>query len=110
MKAELEKLMKEELERPVKTAVEIFDESFLECARCKRTHAKGMTPDITSIYADVHMEMRQADPMDVTKWMIDNWMKTFEKVNVAYQREFSVTRRACDKIVQMKQTSKETWV
>ena len=38
MKALLEKLMKEELERLVNTAVETFDQVYLDCDRCKQTH------------------------------------------------------------------------
>lgn len=110
MNALLEKLMKEELERLVNTAVENFDQVYLNCDRCKQTHLKCMTPAITSMLVDMHMEMRQADPAKVTQWVADDWMRTFEKVNVAYHREFAEGGGACDKIVEAKRELKETWV
>jgi hypothetical protein len=100
MKALLEKLMKEELERLVNTAVENFDQVYLNCDRCKQTHLKCMTPAITSMFVDMHVEMRQADPANVTQWMADSWMRTFEKVKVAYHGEFADGGGACDKIVE----------
>ena len=110
MKVLLEKLMKEELERLVNTAVENFDQAYLNCDRCKQTHLKCMTPAITSMFVDMHMEMRQADPANVTQWMADSWMSTFEKVKVAYRGEFADGGGACDKIVEAKRELKETWV
>jgi hypothetical protein len=110
MRVLLEKLMKEELERLVITAVENFDQAYLNCDRCKQTHLKCMTPAITSMFVDMHMEMRQADPANVTQWMADSWMRTFEKVNVAYHVEFADGGGACDKIVEAKRELKETWV
>jgi hypothetical protein len=110
MKALLEKLMKEELERLVNTAVETFDQVYLGCDRCKQTHLKCMTPAITSMFVAMHMEMRQADPANVTQSMADSWMRTFEKVKVEYHREFAQGEGACDKIVEAKRELKETWV
>lgn len=110
MNALLEKLMKEELERLVNTAVENFDQVYLNCDGCKQTHLKCMTPAITSMLVDMHMEMRQADPAKVAQWVADDWMRTFEKVNVAYHREFAEGGGACDKIVEAKRELKETWI
>jgi hypothetical protein len=110
MKAQLEKLMKEELDHLVNTAVENFDKIYLNCDMCKQTHLKCMTPTITSMLVDMHMEMRQADPAKVTQWMADSWMRIFEKVNVGYDREFTQSGGACDKIVDVKRELKETWV
>ena len=59
-----------------------------------------MTPAITSMFVDMHVEMRQADPANVTQWMADSWMRTFEKVKVAYHGEFADGGGACDKIVE----------
>jgi hypothetical protein len=103
MTAELEKFMKEELERLANTAVEIFNETFLECTRC-------MTPTITSMFVGLHLEMRQAIPIGVTRWMVDNWLKTFDMIHFAYQRECAEGGGACDKIVEVNRDLKETWV
>ncbi len=110
MKALLEKLMREELERLINTAVENFDQVYLNCDMCKQTHLKCMAPAITSMLVDMHMEMRQADPAKVTQRMADDWMRRFERVNVAYHAEFAEGGGACDKIVEAKCELKETWV
>jgi hypothetical protein len=110
MTVELEKLMREELERLVDTAVETFSKTYLDCTSCKRTHSKCMTPTLTSMFVDLHLEMRQAIPIEITQWIVDNWLKSFDKVNIAYQRECAESGGACDKTVEVKRKLKETWV
>jgi hypothetical protein len=110
MLAELEKLLKCELESLVNGAIKGFTDKFLTCHTCKRTHSKCMTPTITMIFVDLHLEMRRADPMRVTKGMVDGWLKTLENVSSSYQRELVESGGACDKIVAVKRKVEKTWV
>ena len=91
MMAHLQKLMKTESERLINNTTKLFYETYLQCRVCEQAHRKCMTPAITTMYANLHIEVRQADPSRVTQWMADNWLRTFEKMRNAQQRGFAET-------------------
>lgn len=109
MLAELEKLLKKELQRLVNDATEYFTQ-MLNCTRCERAHLRCMTHPITTMLVKLQIEMRQMDPMKVTQPMVDCWMKTFENVKYAYWVEHKESEGVCDKLVDVHREPKETWV
>jgi hypothetical protein len=59
---------------------------------------------------ELQIEMRQMDPMKVTQTIVENWTKTFEKVNNEYMMEYKESQGICDKLVAVRREPKETWV